>query len=55
LKAKIAAQDTLIVGEPAIVNAQITGNCVIIKGRVTGDIIARKRVEIRAPGKLFGT
>jgi cytoskeletal protein CcmA (bactofilin family) len=27
---------------------------VIIKGRVTGDITARQRVEIRAPGKLFG-
>jgi cytoskeletal protein CcmA (bactofilin family) len=54
VEGEIAAQDTLIVGEPAIVNAQITGSCVIIKGRVTGDITARKRVEIRAPGKLFG-
>jgi cytoskeletal protein CcmA (bactofilin family) len=54
VEGEINAQDTLIVGEPAIVNAQITGNSVIIKGRVTGDITARKRVEIRAPGKLFG-
>jgi cytoskeletal protein CcmA (bactofilin family) len=54
VEGEITAQDTLIVGEPAIVNAQITGNSVIIKGRVTGDITARKRVEIRAPGKLFG-
>jgi cytoskeletal protein CcmA (bactofilin family) len=54
VEGEIAAQDTLIVGEPAIVNAQITGSSVIIMGRVTGDITARKRVEIRAPGKLFG-
>lgn len=54
VEGEINAQDTLIVGEPAIVNAQITGSSVIIKGRVTGDITARKRVEIRAPGKLFG-
>lgn len=54
VEGEINAQETLIVGEPAIINAQITGSCVIIKGRVTGDITARKRVEIRAPGKLFG-
>ena len=54
VEGEIAAQDTLIVGEGAIINAQISGNSIIIKGRVTGDITARKRVEIRAPGKLFG-
>jgi cytoskeletal protein CcmA (bactofilin family) len=54
VEGEVAAQDTLIVGESAIVNAQITGTSVIIKGKVTGDIIARERVEIRAPGKLFG-
>ena len=54
VEGEINAQDTLIVGEPAIINAQIAGSSVIIKGRVTGDITARKRVEIRAPGKLFG-
>ena len=41
VEGEIHAQDTLIVGEPAIINAQITGNSVIIKGRVTGDITAR--------------
>jgi cytoskeletal protein CcmA (bactofilin family) len=51
---ELSAQDTLIVGESAVVNAQMTANSVIIKGKVTGDITARKRVEIRAPGKLFG-
>jgi cytoskeletal protein CcmA (bactofilin family) len=54
VEGEIAAQDTLIVGESAVVNAQISGSSVIIKGRVTGDITARKRVEIKAPGKLFG-
>jgi cytoskeletal protein CcmA (bactofilin family) len=54
VEGEIAAQDTLIVGERAVVTAQISGNNVIIRGKVTGDINARKRVEIRAPGKLFG-
>src|SRR5258706_1729072 len=54
VEGEVAAQDTLIVGETAVVNAQILGSTIIIKGKVTGDITARKRVEIKAPGKLFG-
>ena len=54
VEGEISAQDTLIVGERAVVTAQINGNTIIIKGKVTGDINARKRVEIRAPGKLYG-
>jgi len=54
VEGEISAQDTLIIGESAVVNAQITGSAVIVHGRVTGDITARKRLEIRAPGKLFG-
>ena len=54
VEGEVAAQDTLIVGETAIVNAQIIGSTIIIRGKVTGDITARKRVEIKAPGKLFG-
>jgi cytoskeletal protein CcmA (bactofilin family) len=54
VEGEISAQDTLTIGESAVVNAQITGSAVIIHGRVTGDVTARKRLEIRAPGKLFG-
>ena len=54
VEGEISAQDTLIVGERAVVTAQINGNTIIIKGKVTGDINAKKRVEIRAPGKLYG-
>jgi len=54
VEGEITAQDTLIVGESAIVNAQITGTSVVVHGRVTGDITAKKRLEIRAPGRLVG-
>ena len=50
----ITAQDTLTIGESAVVNAQIHGTSVVVHGKVTGDIAARKRLEIRAPGKVFG-
>ena len=54
VEGEISAQDTLVVGEGAEVNAQITGSSIVVHGRVNGDITARKRLEIRAPGKLFG-
>ena len=54
VEGEITAQDTLTIGESAVVNAQITGSSVIIHGRVTGDVTARKRLEIRAPGRLLG-
>jgi cytoskeletal protein CcmA (bactofilin family) len=54
VEGEITAQDTLIIGESAVVNAQINGTSVVVHGRVTGDVTARKRLEIRAPGKLFG-
>ena len=54
VEGEITAQDTLTIGESAVVNAQINGVSVVVDGKVTGDITARKRLEIRAPGKVFG-
>jgi len=54
VEGEIVAQDTLVIGEGAVVNAQIVGASVVVHGRVTGDVTARKKLEIRAPGKLFG-
>jgi len=54
VEGEIDAQESVIVGDTAVVSAQITAATVIVKGKVTGDITARKRVELRAPGKLTG-
>jgi len=54
VEGEISAQDTLTIGETAVVNAQINGTSITVHGKVTGDITARKRLEIRAPGKVFG-
>ena len=51
---EISAQESVVVGEGAVVKAQVTADSIIITGTVTGDITARRRVEIRAPGKLYG-
>jgi cytoskeletal protein CcmA (bactofilin family) len=54
VEGEISAQDTLTIGEGADVRAQVTGTSIVIHGRVTGDVKANKRLEIRAPGKLIG-
>lgn len=51
---EIDAQESVLIGETAVVSAQIRANTIIIKGEVSGDITARKRVELRAPAKLIG-
>jgi len=54
VEGEIVASETLWIGEAAVVNAQLSGATIIIHGKVTGDIAASKRLEIRAPGKLYG-
>lgn len=54
IEGEISAQDTVIIGEGAVVNAQIQANTIVVQGRVNGDITARKKVELRAPAKLVG-
>jgi cytoskeletal protein CcmA (bactofilin family) len=54
VEGEIEAHAAVIIGDSAIINAQIQAETVVVKGKVTGDITARKRVELCAPGKLMG-
>ncbi len=54
IEGEIAAQDTLTIGESAIVNAKISGTLVVIEGQVTGDVVARQRLELRASARVQG-
>jgi cytoskeletal protein CcmA (bactofilin family) len=51
---EIDAKDTVVVGDKAVINAQIIAGTVIVKGKVTGDVVARKRLELQAPARLVG-
>ena len=44
----------LMIGEHATVNANITGDSVIVAGKVSGNIHALKELKIIAPGCLIG-
>ena len=54
IEGEITAEDTLTIGEGAVVKAKINGSSVVVHGQVTGDIAARNRLELRAPSKVVG-
>jgi cytoskeletal protein CcmA (bactofilin family) len=51
---EICANDEVFIGDTAVVTAHIKGGSVVVTGRVTADIIAAKRLEIRRTAKVFG-
>ncbi len=51
---EINAKDSLTIGESAVVAAQIKADSVIVAGKVSGDIIAVHRIEIRPSAKVLG-
>ena len=55
LKGKIvSAGGTVIVGDKAVIEAEICVDTVIIKGRVSGSVDARKRFEAYPPAHITG-
>jgi len=51
---EIFTEGTLIVGELAVIGSNIHVSHIIISGEIRGNIIADNRIEIHAPGKVFG-
>jgi cytoskeletal protein CcmA (bactofilin family) len=53
-KGEIFSQGTLIVGESAMIESAIHASHIIISGEIRGNIRADNRIEIHAPGRVFG-
>ena len=53
-KGEVFSDDTLVIGEGAIVEAQIDVGDLIIQGTVIGNITAKRSIEIHAPGRVKG-
>ena len=51
----IFSNDTVIISDAAVVNADINANIIIISGTVKGEIKASSRVEIIKPARFEGT
>ena len=53
-KGEIFSDGTLSVGESAMIESDIHVSHIIIHGEIKGNILADNRIEIHAPGKVFG-
>jgi cytoskeletal protein CcmA (bactofilin family) len=51
---EISAKDSLVIGESAVVTAQIKASSIIVAGNLSGEIIASERIEIRPSAKVSG-
>ena len=54
-RGEVTSQDTLIVGESADLQAEVSVGTLILSGRFKGNIKAVTRVELRAPAQVEGT
>ena len=53
-RGEIFSSDMLLVGESGQAEAEVQVGVAIVSGQVTGNIIARERVELRGSARIFG-
>jgi len=51
---EIWSNDTLIIGEKGVVNADIHAGIVLVSGEVRGNIVGNERVELRGSARVYG-
>ena len=51
---EIQCNGTLTIGERAEVRAKISGDVIVIRGKVEGNVVAKEKVELVTPARLFG-
>src|SRR5947199_9971940 len=55
LEGEIHTEGVLVVGEDAVITAQVTAGTVISRGKITGDVVASGKVRLLAPAVLNGS
>ncbi len=51
---EIFSGDILIIGETAVINAEIKVETLVVDGNVSGNVSATSKIEIHSSGKLYG-
>lgn len=51
---EISSEDTLIIGEHAVVHADVRAGRVHVSGEVTGNLRATERVDLRRTARVYG-
>lgn len=55
LDGEIHTDGVLLIGEDAVIHAKITAGTIVCKGKITGDVVAKERVKLRAPAVMNGS
>ncbi|HLZ32781.1 MAG TPA: polymer-forming cytoskeletal protein [Nitrospira sp.] len=55
LDGEIHTDGVLLIGEEAVIQAKVTAGTIVCKGKITGDVIAKDRVKLRAPAVFNGS
>jgi len=54
LDGEIQTDGVLNLGDSAVVNGNINAQSVVVRGKITGNITAKEKIEIKAKTELFG-
>jgi len=54
LDGDISSEGTLNLGDNAVIKGNINATSVIVRGKITGNVIAREKIDIKARTELFG-
>ena len=54
LDGEIQTDGVLNLGETAVVNGNISAQSVVVRGRITGNITAKEKIDIKSKTELFG-
>ncbi|MBI3600060.1 MAG: polymer-forming cytoskeletal protein [Nitrospinae bacterium] len=51
---EVVSKDTLIVGENAVMSAEVSVGTIVVRGKITGNIATTKKIEILSKGEIIG-
>jgi cytoskeletal protein CcmA (bactofilin family) len=54
LDGEIQTDGVLILGDSAVVSGNINAQSVVVRGKITGNVNAKEKIEIKAKAELFG-
>jgi cytoskeletal protein CcmA (bactofilin family) len=55
LEGEIRTDGMLLVGEDAVIQAKVSAGRIVCKGKITGDVVAKEGVKLRAPAVITGS
>jgi cytoskeletal protein CcmA (bactofilin family) len=54
MEGEIHTEGVLLVGEDVVITAKVTAGTIVCQGKITGDICAKEKINLRAPAFING-